>query len=351
LVALDDLDELLARLSIAAFRAEKGKTPVDLRDALQTQEDLDPRFKVPSSAAKTRVFEAADNGELDAFLNAKAQDVDVGEAEQFQKLIDAEDRAQLLQALARFPQVERRRLVDLVARENVDHLLEMQNLIKKGVRPEEIRKALALRDRLGDRLASETGGREKLVVALEASIGDSVRDLGGQIDPDGAIVLPNPQGLLFKRGSSEITPNMQASLDKLCHSWLETLMRSGRVIEELRIEGHASTEWIGAASIEDAFLHNLRLSQERAQAVLGRCLALRSYPDVHGWARPRMAAIGYSSARPVLVDGVEDAPKSRRVVFDFDLSPDRLIEDIGRELELGRPASAPGAMSIAPHRR
>jgi hypothetical protein len=43
-----------------------------------------------------------------------------------------------------------------------------------------------------------------------------------------------------------------------------------------------------------------------------------------------------------MVDGVEAAPQSRRVVFNFDVSQDRLIEDLGRELK-----SAPSAAAEA----
>jgi hypothetical protein len=59
--------------------------------------------------------------------------------------------------------------------------------------------------------------------------------------------------------------------------------------------------------------------------------------DVGKWARARMAAVGYSSSRPVLADGAEDRERSRRVVFAIDTqTEDELVNAALRGAEAAR---------------
>lgn len=66
---------------------------------------------------------------------------------------------------------------------------------------------------------------------------------------------------------------------------------------------------------DQAFVRNLDLSQRRAAAVFGRCLALGGNDEVTDWARTAMAAVGYSSSRAIMENGIENRSASRRVVF------------------------------------
>lgn len=86
------------------------------------------------------------------------------------------------------------------------------------------------------------------------------------------------------------------------------LVREGKNIKEIRIEGHADTR--------GDYMKNLRLSSNRAYAVY-KCIhddcGLNS-KEVQ-FVEQHMIAVGYSTAKPVIENGVEDINKSRRVEF------------------------------------
>jgi endonuclease YncB( thermonuclease family)/outer membrane protein OmpA-like peptidoglycan-associated protein len=332
-----------------------------VRKAVALRDELGP-FADRAGGRAAEIVEASVNGGLDALLSAKEQGIDLpavvasgaaSNARRLEDLLGADRLADLTEELADLPAADRRKLLDLAASGDVagtlGRLSELEDVIDGDVTAQEIRDALALRARLGDRLASEVDAQKELVSTLEGELGELVRGLNGRIEASGDIVLPNSDEVLFQQGSAEITPGMQAFLEKACQPWIETLAASGIDVDELRIEGHASSDWQGAVTPEAAFLNNLALSQARSQSVLAACLAFEPDPEIKEWARRHLAAVGYSSARPVTDNnGVENASQSRRVVFSVNLSQDRLIEDLGREIEAGGAIEGPTRAATQP---
>ena len=158
---------------------------------------------------------------------------------------------------------------------------------------------------------------------LQERAGDKIKELGGRILDSGDVVFP--ESVLFETGSAEIRSEFDTLLREFCRPWFETLYNEERYIETMRIEGHASSEF-GSLSPRAAFDANLDISQLRASAVLKRCIHYGGNDNVSDWARFRMAAIGFSSARPVIQNGVENRKASRRVVFSFDMkSADEVV--------------------------
>ena len=168
-----------------------------------------------------------------------------------------------------------------------------------------------------------------LVGALRGELGGLVSKVGGRIDDGGAIILPDT--ILFDQGKAQITPVLRKFLADACGPWLTVLKNSGVDIAEVKIEGHASSEWRSGSSAHQAYLGNLGLSQRRSQAVLRSCLNFVSDTQVLQWARTHMIAVGYSSVRPVMRDGKEDQVASRRVVFSASPNRENLIEQIETE--------------------
>lgn len=236
----------------------------------------------------------------------------------FLDIQESEAGQAVVAAIAAAPEEERRRLVELIAGEE------------------------ALKARIRERIAGEDAARATVAAALRDELGAVVAARGGEIAADGALVFPDK--VLFAVGSAAITPELEAFLGEICLPWFRTLERADVEISELRIEGHASSEWDRATPPERAYLNNLALSQARAHAVLSTCLAL--VPGADGeWARQRATAIGFSSSRPVLVDGAEDPVRSRRVVFSVAFSRDTLIEAIEDEVA---PAPADPTAGLEP---
>ena len=122
--------------------------------------------------------------------------------------------------------------------------------------------------------------------------------------------------VLFEAGSAAITEGFQDILSDFFPRYIEILRKYQDSIVEVRIEGHTSSEWVGAKHFLDAHFHNMQLSQDRTRAVLQYCLML---PPIHyhlQWAIKTITANGLSSSKPVIdADGREDLFLSRRVEF------------------------------------
>lgn len=172
--------------------------------------------------------------------------------------------------------------------------------------------------------------QQALTGAIRDELGDLVSEIGGHIEPDGSIVLP--EGVVFERGDDQITPRLRTFLSAACAPWLEVLKSSGLEIASVQIEGHASSEWNRTSTPDEAYRKNLDLSQRRSQNVLNACLDFVDSEDTQRWAQAHLVAIGYSSGKPVLTeDGLEDAERSRRVVFSVALDRQKFLDEIEKE--------------------
>lgn len=189
------------------------------------------------------------------------------------------------------------------------------------------------REEIADKIRAAAERQEELVAALQRELGDLVEEAGGRIDPStGEIIFP---GVLFEQGEASITRERRDFLNEFCEPWLNLLRLSSVNIYEVKIEGHASSEWNPDSGVREAYLGNLDLSQRRSQAVLRECMDLVNDPELLDWAMNHMIAVGYSSARTVSQNGQEDRIASRRVVFSATANRESLIEEI--ETEANKP--------------
>ncbi len=266
------------------------------------------------------------------------------------RLLDESIVRQLAETAVNMPERQKRTLQTLIETKDLAGLAAectgFQEIVGEGRTASEVRDALEVSDalvsagesdsedlksRIRSRLVSEVEGQQRIVSDLVRVLGVYVSEVGGQIRDDGAIVLPN--SITFARASAQLTQQMREFLGRACDPWIKVLESSGLDIEEIRFEGHSSPEWSGAASEAEAFMLNLELSQRRAQAALSECLDIVGDVDRQAWARKRMTAVGFSSSRPIVVEGREDLPQSRRVVFSYSTSTKRLLEDIENVVE------------------
>ncbi len=234
--------------------------------------------------------------------------------------------------------------------ENEDEVVEALNL-RRTLDPDGEDSNEALLDRIRDllakegavdsRLAEDAAARREFIDNLKRELAADVEQAGGKIDPSGRVVFP--ETVVFETGSAFIPPGFKAVLDDICPRWLAELRKSANRfdIDEIRIEGHSSPEWMSAQTERDAWVANLGLSQRRAQSVLTHCLDHAAGTPLGEWARGKLTAVGYSSSRPVKVDGREDLGASRRVVLGHEFGRDRLIADLG---DAGRIETGSGAI-------
>lgn len=135
--------------------------------------------------------------------------------------------------------------------------------------------------------------------------------------------------VLFAVNQIEIQPRFQDVLNDFFPRYLKVLNKFAEHIDEVRIEGHTDSSW-GDASMDDAYFFNMHLSQGRTRSVLEYVYKLLpNGSESQLWVKKNVAAVGFSSSRPVLdIDGKELPRESRRVAFRVITNADTQIRRI-----------------------
>lgn len=137
--------------------------------------------------------------------------------------------------------------------------------------------------------------------------------------------------VLFAQGEDSVTPRFREILRDFFPRYIRVLSQEvyRKSIEEIRIEGHTSSEWERGDSSQDvAYFNNMELSQNRTRRVLQECLGFVSDEQGRAWARLKITANGLSSSRLILADGIEDKKRSRRVEFRVRTDAETRIAEI-----------------------
>ena len=199
----------------------------------------------------------------------------------------------------------------------LDSTIDLESLISASVRSDDIESLIQ----------RSNNSAQKFSKALESRLGDVVRSVGGSLDAaTGDVTLP--ETALFEQGSATLTSTTKKVLNAFCRPWLLTA-KAAVDIDQLKIEGHASSEWNQGDSDHYAFVQNMHLSQVRASRVLEYCLGNADDETLARWARARMIATGYSSAKVIRNDKGDELPsQSRRVVFRARMDDSQLLSNI-----------------------
>lgn len=178
--------------------------------------------------------------------------------------------------------------------------------------------------------------QEDLYEDLRAEFEDDLPGWGAELDRATLSVRFLEPKVLFRQGSSLVSPRFEAILGDFFPRYI-ALLRTDRyrnTIEELRIEGHTSSEWSRAVDSETAYFRNLELSQDRTRAVLERCLSLVHGAEDRHWTRRFATANGLASSRLVRdPSGVENPARSRRVEFRTKTAAERKVVEVLTALE------------------
>jgi outer membrane protein OmpA-like peptidoglycan-associated protein len=157
-------------------------------------------------------------------------------------------------------------------------------------------------------------GERKLYEALFEEFKDDLPKWNAELDPDLIIRFKAPD-VLFATGESTLRRQFQDTLRKFLPRYVAILERFREKIEEVRIEGHTSSDWRGVSG-DYAYAENMRLSQDRTRAVLQFTLQLPEVAQHREWLRSFITAVGRSSSKLKLTpEGREDPAQSRRVEF------------------------------------
>ncbi|MBF0118910.1 MAG: OmpA family protein [Desulfobacterales bacterium] len=138
--------------------------------------------------------------------------------------------------------------------------------------------------------------------------------------------------VLFESGKSSVKLKFKEILNDFFPRYINLLYEKHKItIEEIRIEGHTSSEWSEQCSKEEAYFNNMKLSQDRTRTVLEFVLNTIKNNDlkIQEWARGNITANGLSYSKSILnSEGYEDKDASRRVEFRVRTDAEKQISEI-----------------------
>lgn len=140
----------------------------------------------------------------------------------------------------------------------------------------------------------------------------------------------NAPEVLFDIGKSNVNIKFQNILSDFIPRYLAVLSNYKNSIDEIRIEGHTSSEWRYKTSEDKAYFYNMQLSQERTRSVLEYAYNIKKINnEQRQWIKEKFAAVGFSSSKIIKdISGSEDKERSRRVTFRVITNADIQIKKI-----------------------
>jgi len=195
-----------------------------------------------------------------------------------------------------------------------------------------MRHALIERDKIKEVAVAYQNNQVALYEALMIEFKSDLKRWNAAIDKDTLSFEFKSPDILFGLGSAEMRPQFKSVLSDFFPRYMDVLDQFKNSINEVRIEGHTSSQWNTGFNPEEAYFRNMELSQSRTRSVLLFVQGLKASPEDQAWIRRNVAAVGLSSSRLVLdKNGNEDPERSRRVTFrvisNAETQIRRLIQD------------------------
>ena len=177
-----------------------------------------------------------------------------------------------------------------------------------------------------DKLKSFEILQDRIYNELHEEFRDDLNKWVAEIDRETLTVSFREPKIQFSTGSSEVKSEFKNILNDFYPRYLDVLWDFKNDIDELRIEGHTSTTWQRAISIDDAYIKNMSLSQDRSKNVLIHILGLNLGSNKN-WAKDKIIANGMSSSKLLLKEnGDEDKIRSQRTEFRVKVDSGYIIE-------------------------
>lgn len=177
--------------------------------------------------------------------------------------------------------------------------------------------------------------REELYRDLYAAFKDRLPEWNAVLTEDLILSFQGPE-VLFDTGKTDLKLRFRHILQDFFPPYVQiiTSPKYKTSIQEIRIEGHTSSDWNGAIGTEEAYFQNMELSQGRTRSTLRFVLKLPEVQKDIDWLRRNVTANGLSSSHlKMKPDGTEDIDRSKRVEFRILTDAEAKIEKI---LEVAR---------------
>ena len=179
-----------------------------------------------------------------------------------------------------------------------------------------MRSAFIERDKIKQVAVAYRGTQVAINEALSTEFNDDLEKWKATIDRDNLSFEFKSPEVLFKSGQITLQPRFAQILSDFFPRYLAVLKGFYGAIDEVRIEGHTSSDWSTATGEDEAYFSNMWLSQGRTRSVLEYVYNLPAVTDDRTWVKAKVAAVGFSSSRLILDSNRQEDPNaSRRVVF------------------------------------
>jgi outer membrane protein OmpA-like peptidoglycan-associated protein len=180
-------------------------------------------------------------------------------------------------------------------------------------------------------LADYEQRRTLLARDLDTAFRPNLAGWGAEFDKNALSIRFRARDVLFAPGSSELQPRFKAILSDFFPRYLRILNQPQyrNIVSEVRIEGYTSSFWRSGASVDESYVANMALSQDRARSVLSYVLLLPPVAPQKPWLMQVLTANGLSSSHLVRrADGSEDADASQRVEFSVRTNADAQVRNV-----------------------
>ena len=182
-----------------------------------------------------------------------------------------------------------------------------------------------LKDQI-DKLRSFEILQDRIYNELYDEFEDDLKKWVAEIDKETLTISFREPKIQFSTGSSEVKSEFKNILNNFYPRYLNVLWDFREDIEELRIEGHTSSRWQKALTVDEAYIKNMGLSQDRSKNVLIYILGLNLGSN-KSWAKEKIVANGMSFSKLLLKEnGDEDAIRSQRTEFRVKVDSAYIIE-------------------------
>ena len=178
-----------------------------------------------------------------------------------------------------------------------------------------IRPIVEMQDTIREIVVAWKHSEFEIYKALEAEFRDDLPKWGADLDQETLSIRFKSPEVLFDSATAILKLEFQEILSDFFPRYIKLLYEFRDAIDEVRIEGHTSSAWIGAQSAREAYFRNMELSQARTRAVLEYSLDLEESAQFEDWARKLITANGLSSSQLIMTADGEDPVRSRRVEF------------------------------------
>lgn len=200
----------------------------------------------------------------------------------------------------------------------------------------EINKILSEKEALEKVITKYKTGKVELYNELYKEFSSDLLTWDATLDKESLSITFNEPEIFFKRGERDISNAFKIVLNDFFPRYIKILSSNKYIneIEEIRIEGHTSSEWATWSSSQESYFKNMELSQARTVETLKYVMMLESLKEKEKFLIDKLTANGLSYSKRVIdINGRENHSKSRRVEFKIRTKAEKYLDEMFRKIE------------------